>query len=158
MPRPRCQRRLGMLHGPQRFKPVGIPARMLDEVVLTLDELEALRLADLEGLYHDRAAERMGISRTTFGRILSEARKKVADALVGGKVLGIGEQPLSPGIWSFVCPTCGHRWEQPWPIPNDLACPHCGTRPEAWTPREHRPWGRRGGGGQGFQGSRGEGT
>ena len=63
---------------------------MLDEVVLTLDELEALRLADLEGLYHDRAAERMGISRTTFGRILSEARKKVADALVGGKVLGIG--------------------------------------------------------------------
>jgi predicted DNA-binding protein (UPF0251 family) len=63
--------------------------RMLEQVALTVDELEALRLADLEGLYQEQAAEEMGVSRQTFGRILEAAHKKVADALVGGKALSI---------------------------------------------------------------------
>ena len=71
------------------FKPKGIPLVQLDEVVLNLDELEAIRLADYEGMYHEQAAEKMNISRPTFGRILSEARRKVAEVIVEGKALNI---------------------------------------------------------------------
>ena len=52
-----------------------------------MDEIEALRLADYEGLYHENAASRMEISRQTFGRILGGARRKVAECLVKGKAL-----------------------------------------------------------------------
>ena len=71
------------------FKPRGIPLIHLEEVHLNLDELEAIRLADYEGLYHEEAAEKMNISRPTFGRILSEARRKIAEAVVDGKALMI---------------------------------------------------------------------
>lgn len=67
------------------FKPRGIPLRELDECVLTMDEVEAIRLADLEGRSHEDAASEMGISRTTFGRIVASARRSVADALLNGK-------------------------------------------------------------------------
>lgn len=71
------------------FKPRGIPLINLDEVGLSLDEFEAIRLADYEGLYHEQAAEKMNISRPTFGRILGEARRKLAEAIVDGKALKI---------------------------------------------------------------------
>jgi uncharacterized protein len=61
----------------------------LEEVCLSLDELEAIRLADFEGLYHEEAAGRMKVSRQTLGRILSQARRKVAEALIEGKALKI---------------------------------------------------------------------
>lgn len=63
MPRPHCCRRISGKPAASLFKPVGIPARGLDEVAMTLDEFEALRLADLEGQYQEQAAERMGVSR-----------------------------------------------------------------------------------------------
>ena len=71
---------------------------MLEEVVLTIDEFEAVRLADLEGLYQEQAAEKMNVSRQTFGRIIESARKKVAEALVQGKALKIGGGEFSGGI------------------------------------------------------------
>jgi predicted DNA-binding protein (UPF0251 family) len=71
------------------FKPRGVPLINLYEVDLSLDELEAIRLADYEGLYHEQAAEKMNISRPTFGRILGEARRKLAEAIVDGKALKI---------------------------------------------------------------------
>jgi hypothetical protein len=71
------------------FHPAGIPDSRLDEIVLTLDEFEAIRLADLEGLYQEQAAERMSVSRPTFGRILASAHRKVAEALAHGKTLKI---------------------------------------------------------------------
>lgn len=77
------------------FKPAGIPGRFLEEVVLGLDGLEALRLADLEGLYHEAAAARMGVSRATFGRIVEDARRRVAEALVEGKLLRIEGGPVA---------------------------------------------------------------
>jgi predicted DNA-binding protein (UPF0251 family)/predicted Fe-Mo cluster-binding NifX family protein len=64
-----------------------MPACGLDEVTLGLDEAEALRLADLEGLYQEAAANRMGVSRATFGRIVESARHKTADAILNGKTL-----------------------------------------------------------------------
>jgi predicted DNA-binding protein (UPF0251 family) len=71
------------------FKPAGIPARALEVVTLTLDELEALRLADFNALYQEEAAEQMKISRATFARIVEEARRKTADALIHGKAVWV---------------------------------------------------------------------
>jgi predicted DNA-binding protein (UPF0251 family)/predicted Fe-Mo cluster-binding NifX family protein len=71
------------------FKPVGVPARELEEVTLGRDGAEAIRLADLDGLYQDAAALRMGVSRQTFGRIIEAARHAVADAIINGKRLRI---------------------------------------------------------------------
>lgn len=71
------------------FKPRGIPLFQLEEISLSLDELEAIRLADDEGRYHEDAATAMKVSRATFGRILNKARSKVAEAIVHGKALRI---------------------------------------------------------------------
>jgi predicted DNA-binding protein (UPF0251 family) len=69
------------------FKPAGIPLREIDQVVMTLDEFEAIRLADLAQMYQEKAAKQMGISRPTFSRIIDSAHRKLADALVHGKAL-----------------------------------------------------------------------
>jgi predicted DNA-binding protein (UPF0251 family) len=72
-----------------KFRPVGVPLKELKEVVLTLDEIEAIRLADSEGLYQEAAAASMNVSRQTFGRIVQSARGKVADILSQGKALRV---------------------------------------------------------------------
>lgn len=87
MPRPCCMRRIGFVPPADFFKPSGIPLCDLEKVTLTLDEVESLRLADLNGLYQEQAAEKMKISRPTFSRVIEAARKKVADALIHGKAL-----------------------------------------------------------------------
>lgn len=94
MPRPCCRRRISGAPPAAVFKPAGIPGRFLEEVVLGLDGLEAIRLADLEGLYQEEAAARMGVSRATFGRIVADARRRVAEALVEGKLLRIEGGPV----------------------------------------------------------------
>ncbi len=73
---------------------MGRPAAELGVETLRLDELEAIRLADLEGLYQEAAAERMGVSRATFARVLERARAAVARALINEKLLVIGEGPV----------------------------------------------------------------
>lgn len=94
MPRPFCRRFVGFKPGVSLFKPAGVPAANLEIVVLSLDELEALRLADLNGQYQETAADLMKISRATFARIVESARRKVADALVHGKALQIQIDPV----------------------------------------------------------------
>jgi uncharacterized protein len=89
MSRPKCCRMVGSLPTAEYFKPRGIPLTDLEEVVLTVDEYEALKLADYEQLYQERAAERMEVSRQTFGRIILSAHYKLADALIHGKALKI---------------------------------------------------------------------
>ena len=82
----------------------------LEQVNLTLDGLEALRLADLEGLYQEEAAQRMGVSRATFARVLTAARKAVAEALVHGKAMEISGGTVdrrAKGRWP--CPVHGGR-------------------------------------------------
>ena len=87
MPRPRHCRRVARLPQANYYKPRGIPLSVLEEVILTVDEFEALRLTDLEGLYQAQAAEKMSVSRQTLGRILESAHRKIADSLVNGKAL-----------------------------------------------------------------------
>lgn len=89
MPRPRHCRYVSAAPQADYFKPRGIPLRELEEVTLTVEGLEALRLSDIEGLTGSEAAERMQISRHTFGRVLKEARRAVSKALVNGTALRI---------------------------------------------------------------------
>jgi len=94
VPRPYCCRRIAGEPAASIFKPIGIPMRTLEEVVMTLDEFEAIRLADLDGLYQEAAAAQMAVSRPTFSRIIAAAHRKVADALVHGKALRIEGGPV----------------------------------------------------------------
>lgn len=90
------------------------------------DEFEALRLADYEGLYQEQAAERMGVSRQTFGRIVEAARRKVAEALVKGLALRIGGgqvEMIETG--AFRCADCGHAWEVLSNTGRPERCPSC---------------------------------
>jgi len=82
------------------FKPAGIPQRALDQVEITVEELEAMRLKDLEGLEQQQGAVRMNISRPTFQRILTSARRKITEALSQGKAIRIngGVYQLSENI------------------------------------------------------------
>lgn len=89
MPRPCKRRKICLELKAVYFKPRGIPMDALDEVVLEVDELEAVRLADLEGMYQEDAAKKMNISRQTFGNIIARARAKIAEALIRGKALKI---------------------------------------------------------------------
>ncbi len=126
MARPRNCRRVGSIPESNYFKPRGIPLSMLEEVVLTVDECEAIRLADLEGLYQEQAAERMKVSRQTFGRIVESAHKKVAEALVKGKALKIegGEFEMA-SMRKFRCFDCQHAWDLPYGTGRPENCPSC---------------------------------
>lgn len=84
--KPRC---LGCAPAADYFKPLGIPLRELEEVALALDELEAVRGVDLEGLQQAEVAARMGVSRQTVGNLLARAHRKIADALLNGKALRV---------------------------------------------------------------------
>jgi len=94
MPRPKQCRRVGFLPKVTFYKPAGIPLAALQQVNLTVDELEAMRLTSIEGLYQADAAEKMNISRQTIGRILESAYKKITDALVNGKAISIEGGPV----------------------------------------------------------------
>ena len=97
MPRPKCCRNVCGIPDANYFKPRGIPTVGLEEVVLNLDEFEAIRLADYEALYQEDAARSMNISRQTFGRIIESAHKKIADVLINGKALKIAGGEVSLG-------------------------------------------------------------
>ncbi len=126
MARPRNCRRVGSIPESNYFKPRGIPLSMLEEVVLTVDECEAIRLADLESLYQEQAAGKMKVSRQTFGRIIESAHKKVAEALVKGKALRIqgGEFEMA-SMRRFRCSDCQHSWELPYGTGRPEDCPSC---------------------------------
>ncbi len=99
MPRPRKPRFVQGGPMANAFRPVGISARGMEEVVLPVEGLETLRLSDLEKLDQETAAARMNVSRQTFGRILAEARELVAEALVMGKTIRIqGGSYVLPGV------------------------------------------------------------
>jgi predicted DNA-binding protein (UPF0251 family) len=115
------------------YKPAGVPLRELEEITLSVEELEAIRLKDLDGLDQEQCAERMGIARTTFQRHLYAAHAKIADALVKGKALRIegGEFEMSSAR-RFTCTACGHEFEVPFcngQRGRDMTCPNCGQGP-----------------------------
>ena len=111
------------------FKPAGIPVATLGEVNLLVEEAEAIRLKDLEGLEQEECAQKMNISRTTFSRILDSARQKIADALLNGKAIRIDGGNFELAVRRFRC-ISGHEWEVPFEAmistPPEF-CPTCET-------------------------------
>jgi predicted DNA-binding protein (UPF0251 family) len=106
--RPEKLRRVGCVARGRAFKPVGRRAAELGVETLRLDELEALRLADLEGLYQEAGAQHMGVSRPTFARILARARATVARALIEERLLVVGDGPVVTGpAEPLPCPVHG---------------------------------------------------
>ena len=129
MARPKCPRRVEGQPASNYYKPRGIPLSQLEEQVIEIDELEALRLADANGEYHAQAAAKMNVSRQTFGRIVASARRKVADALVNGKALRItGSAWAVNAKREFRCNECGHAWEMDFGTGRPEGCPSCGSR------------------------------
>ena len=127
MPRPFKCRRISFIPGVTYFKPAGIPLRILEEVRLSMEEAEALRLKDLEGLEQEQGAENMNISRPTFQRVLVSARQKVADALLNGKAIRIEGGNFEIAHRRFRCQE-GHEWELDVPISTvPELCPTCNS-------------------------------
>ena len=108
MSRPQCCRTIDGLPAREYFKPRGVPLTRLEEVILTIDEYEALKLADYRQLYQEHAAEHMHVSRQTFGRIILSAHSKIADVLIHGKALKIeGGEIILKNRKRCRCPRCG---------------------------------------------------
>lgn len=128
MARPTKWRRVASIPGATYFKPAGVPARALEDVALTVEEAEAIRLKDLEGLEQEQCAESMHISRPTFQRVLQSARRKVADVLVNSKALRIQGGNFALPRQPFQCRRDGHVWTVPFGAlvaGPPLACPRC---------------------------------
>ena len=133
------------------FKPAGIPLRVLQEENVLLDEIEAIRLSDLEGMDQETAAKKMNISRVTFLRILHSAHNKIAKGLIYGKALrmkggdyimpnydgtgpvrrGLGRRRGNIGLGGTaecICPKCGEKTPHQRGIPCfNVLCPKCKT-------------------------------
>jgi predicted DNA-binding protein (UPF0251 family) len=111
------------------FKPAGVRMAELKEVRLLVEEAEAIRLKDLEGLEQEECAAKMSVSRSTFSRILDSARRKVADALLNGRAIRIEGGNFEMATRRFRC-LQGHEWEVPFETlisaPPEF-CPRCRT-------------------------------
>jgi len=130
MARPTKWRKIEQVPAVSRFVPDGAGGG--PENLLKLEELEAVRLKDLEGLEQGACAERMAVSRPTFQRILLSAREKIADSLVNGKALHITGGHFTQNICGFRCRQCGHEWMERCEAINEAsagayACPRCGS-------------------------------
>ncbi len=142
MPRPRLCRRISFKPNVTYFKPAGIRMIGLEEIILTFDEFEAVRLKDLEGLEQEGAAKKMNISQPTFHRLVLGARRKIADAIVNGKAIrieggnykmvqsrgaGMGRGMGFGGPASLcICPKCGYKEQKVRGIRCiDKKCPKC---------------------------------
>ena len=144
MPRPRRRRNVRFNPDITFFRPEGVKNSYLEESILTVDEYEAVRLKDLEGIDQEEAAKKMNISQPTFHRLITSARKKIADAIVKGKAIKIeggvfrmvglgrgrgrmGGFGLGPG-GECVCTNCGHTVPHQRGVPcYQMKCPKCGS-------------------------------
>jgi len=135
------------------FKPRGMPMGSLEEIVITIDELEAVRLTDLEELYQDDAAKKMNVSRQTLGNILHSAHKKIADSLVNGKALRIEGGVIKMAERHFICYDCKNEWALPHGTVRPGVCPKCNSANIHRAPQD-RGWPRMG---RGFRSGRGSG-
>jgi predicted DNA-binding protein (UPF0251 family) len=128
MPRPVKWRRVDSVPSVTHFKPAGIPLHSLEEVNLTVEEVEAIRLKDVEGLEQEECAQSMQISRPTFHRVLESARKKLADALLNGKAIRIEGGNFELAMRRFKCRNDGYEWDVPFDkmvVGPPSACPAC---------------------------------
>ena len=132
MARPVKWRKVDFVPTVKYFAPVQTNSKAIEETVLKVEELEALRLKDYEGLEQDECANRMEVSRATFQKILSIARSKVTDSLIRGKAIKIDGGSFTQHICRVQCLNCGKTWdescEQMYTSKSDgILCPDCGS-------------------------------
>ncbi len=122
-------RRVDFIPQTTYFKPAGVPLAQLEETCLSVEEVEAMRLKELEGLEQEKCAQRMNISRTTFARVLGSARQKMADALLNGKAIRIEGGNFEMALRRFRCLN-NHEWDVPFETmitAPPQSCPACNT-------------------------------
>ena len=134
MARPPKPRRVEYIPEVKFFKPAGIPRRSLKEINLSMEEVEAIRLKDQEGLTQKKCSERMEISRPTFQRVLTSARRKIADALIEGMSIRFEGGDYKVAEKRFHCPKCDQEFTRPraWGKKRrqrgrNVECPECGS-------------------------------
>lgn len=148
MPRPPKCRRVEFMPVNTLFIPAQVPSEK--EVTLTFEELEAIRLKDVEDLEQEACAERMRVSRPTFQRILESARAKIGEALVFGKRIRIEGGTYQVAMRKFACRSCAAEFEVPFgngPRGIDMRCPVCGLQTVHRIDQNghgfgNQPWGR----------------
>lgn len=131
--RPRKWRRVEFIPETHYFVPVDIEAEHVDQNILRIEEAEAIRLKDLEGLGQEECAKSMEVSRQTFQRILNSARQKIADAIINGKAIRIEGGNFTLNICAVRCLQCGREWKESYEnleklINGDYACPSCESK------------------------------
>ncbi|MBN1776858.1 MAG: DUF134 domain-containing protein [Clostridiales bacterium] len=132
MARPVKWRKIENVPTVSRFVPAKRASAEDAENTLKLEELEAVRLKDLEGLEQEDCAGRMEISRATYQRILLSARGKIADSLVNGKAICINGGYFTQNICLIRCVRCGYQWMERFEKLNAVEtgayrCPNCGS-------------------------------
>jgi predicted DNA-binding protein (UPF0251 family)/DNA-directed RNA polymerase subunit RPC12/RpoP len=132
MPRKKLHRRVTREPPVSVYKPAGIPAKDLEEILITIDEFEAIKLSDFEGLSQRDASAVMHISQPTFNRVLASARSKVAKGLVQGYVLRIegGRYVLADGTGILECLDCGSTVDMS--SGDKSKCKDCGSTRLRW--------------------------
>jgi len=149
MPRPPKWRCVDFVPPVSQFRPVGVPLQLLEMVRLSLEEAEAIRLRDYQGLEQEICAEQMHVSRPTFHRVLASARRKLADAVVNGKAFRVEGGNYEMAKRQFRCANDGYEWTVPFEqMIGDTppVCPQCHSLDAApiGPPfgRGRRGWGR----------------
>jgi len=122
MPRPKCQRRMGMPPSMEGFRPFGISCEKTGKITLLFEEFEAIRLTDYEGMTQEQAAEQMQVSRPTFTRIYEQARRSIAKAFVEGRAIVINGGDVRFEKQWYRCRKCHKLVEG---IENHTRCAGC---------------------------------
>lgn len=127
MARPTKFRRVEFFPEDNYFVPWGKPKCEIEEIVLKVEELEAMRLKDIGDLNQEECAEKMQVSRQTFQNIIDIARKKMAIALTEGKAIRISGGHYTTRLCNFKCLECGTIYEINYDIDRSI-CPSCGSK------------------------------
>jgi len=126
MPRPTKCRKVEFFPEDTYFMPYGKKKCEIDEIMLMIEELEAMRLKDIEGLNQEECALKMEVSRQTFQNIIDSARKKVAVALTQGKAVNITGGHYTTKSCKFKCSSCGEEYDISYKQQR-YTCPVCGS-------------------------------
>lgn len=126
MPRPVKYRKVESLPVYTYFIPAGRRKCEIEDVIIKVEELEAIRLKDIEELNQEECAEKMHVSRQTFQNIIDSARKKIATAIVEGKAISISGGNYTRNVCQFRCLSCGKIYEIKYEEDRN-SCPECGA-------------------------------
>ncbi|SHK16650.1 DUF134 domain-containing protein [Tepidibacter formicigenes] len=127
MPRPKKWRKVGFIPEIRFYGPLDCDIEN-SIIIMSVEELESIRLMDLEGLDQNECAQRMMVARSTFQRIYSEAKRKIADSIINGKKLKIEGGNYTLNICKIICKNCGYEWKEKCEdIDKDIECPQCSS-------------------------------